>query len=154
MWKTRELASMIADSDLGVSTLFVQWSFMGRCSLLNSTILGVTFGTGRGGNKVTPNIRNLWELLGFLYPPLNNTPSWRRTLGRAGSSYADRPRCVASAKDLAPAKRVLSYLAQRVPSLSLASSFRLCLNRDALKGMLPWRTGYPWIIIIITILTN
>ena len=35
------------------------------------------------------------------------------------------------------------YLAQRVPSLFLAISFRMCLNCEALKGMFPWRTRYP-----------
>ena len=35
------------------------------------------------------------------------------------------------------------YFAQRVPSLSLASSFRTCLNCEALKGMSPWRTRHP-----------
>ena len=55
------------------------------------------------------------------------------------------------------------YLAQRVPSLSLASSSRSRLNGAVLKCMLPWRTRHPlrWvpmkpvlcyiIIIIITI---
>ena len=35
------------------------------------------------------------------------------------------------------------YLAQRVPSFFLASSFRTCLNYAVLKGMPPWRTRYP-----------
>ena len=40
-------------------------------------------------------------------------------------------------------RRLNGYLAQRVPSLSLASSFRKCLNGADLKGMSPWRTRYP-----------
>ena len=39
--------------------------------------------------------------------------------------------------------RLNGYLAQRVPSLFLASSFRMCLNCEVLKGMFPWRTRYP-----------
>ena len=39
--------------------------------------------------------------------------------------------------------RLNGYLAQRVPSLFLASSFRMCLNCAVLKGMFPWRTRYP-----------
>ena len=39
--------------------------------------------------------------------------------------------------------RLNGYLAQRVPSLLLASSFRTCSNGEVLKGMFPWRTGYP-----------
>ena len=39
--------------------------------------------------------------------------------------------------------RLDGYLAQRVPSFLLASSFRLCLDCDVLKGMFPWRTRYP-----------
>ena len=35
-------------------------------------------------------------------------------------------------------------LAQRVRSLFLASSFRMCLNCAVLKGMFPWRTRYPF----------
>ena len=35
------------------------------------------------------------------------------------------------------------YLTQRVPSLSLASSFTMCLDSEGLKGMFPWRTRYP-----------
>ena len=41
------------------------------------------------------------------------------------------------------------YLAQRVPSLFLANSFRMCLNCEVLKGIFPWRTRYPlsWVPI-------
>ena len=39
--------------------------------------------------------------------------------------------------------RLNGYFAQRLPSLFLASSFRNCLSREVLKGMLPWRTRYP-----------
>ena len=39
--------------------------------------------------------------------------------------------------------RLNGYVAQRVPSLFLASSFRMCLNCEALDGMFPWRTRYP-----------
>ena len=35
------------------------------------------------------------------------------------------------------------YFAQGVPSLFLASSFRMCLTCEVLKGMFPWRTRYP-----------
>ena len=35
------------------------------------------------------------------------------------------------------------YVAHRVPSLSLASSFTTCLNREVLEGMFPWRSRYP-----------
>ena len=35
------------------------------------------------------------------------------------------------------------YLAQRVPSLFLDSSFSMCLKCEALKGMFPLRTRYP-----------
>ena len=35
------------------------------------------------------------------------------------------------------------YLAQRVPSLFLASSFRMCLNCEFLKIIFPLRTRYP-----------
>ena len=35
------------------------------------------------------------------------------------------------------------YLAQRVPSLYLASGSRICLNYAALGCMFPWRTRYP-----------
>ena len=40
-------------------------------------------------------------------------------------------------------RRLNGYLAQRVPSLFLASSFRKCLNLAVLKRMFPWRTRYP-----------
>ena len=33
--------------------------------------------------------------------------------------------------------RLNGYLAQRVPTLSLASSFRICLDCEVLKGMFP-----------------
>ena len=36
--------------------------------------------------------------------------------------------------------RLNGYLAQRIPSLVLASGFRMCLNCEVLKGMFPWRT--------------
>ena len=39
--------------------------------------------------------------------------------------------------------RLNGYLAQRVPSLFLAGSFRMCLNCGVLKGMFPWRTRHP-----------
>ena len=39
--------------------------------------------------------------------------------------------------------RLNGYLAQRVPSLSLAGSFRMCLNCEVLEGMFSWRTRYP-----------
>ena len=39
--------------------------------------------------------------------------------------------------------RLYAYLAQRVPSLFLASSFRMCLDCEVLKGMFPWRTRHP-----------
>ena len=39
--------------------------------------------------------------------------------------------------------RLNGYFAQRVPSLFLASSSRMCLNREVLKGMFPWRTRQP-----------
>ena len=39
--------------------------------------------------------------------------------------------------------RLNGYLAQRVPSLLLASSSRKCFNCAALKCMFPWRTRYP-----------
>ena len=39
--------------------------------------------------------------------------------------------------------RLNEYFAQRVPSLSLASSFRNCSNCEVLKGMFPRRTRYP-----------
>ena len=39
--------------------------------------------------------------------------------------------------------RLNGYLAQRVPSIFLASSFRMCLNHGVLKGMFPWRTRWP-----------
>ena len=39
--------------------------------------------------------------------------------------------------------RLNEYLAQRVPSRFLASSFTMCLNCGVLKGMFPWRTRYP-----------
>ena len=39
--------------------------------------------------------------------------------------------------------RLNGYFAQRVPSLSLASSFTMCLNCEVLQGMFPWRTRYP-----------
>ena len=35
------------------------------------------------------------------------------------------------------------YLAQQVPSCLLAGRFSMCLDREVLKGMLPWRTRYP-----------
>ena len=35
------------------------------------------------------------------------------------------------------------YLAQRVPSLFLAHSFRMCLHCEVLKGMFAWRARYP-----------
>ena len=38
--------------------------------------------------------------------------------------------------------RLNEYLAQGVPSLFLASSFRMCLTRGVLPGMFPWRTRY------------
>ena len=39
--------------------------------------------------------------------------------------------------------RLNGYLAQRVPSLFPAISFRMCLNCEVGKGMFPWRTRYP-----------
>jgi len=39
--------------------------------------------------------------------------------------------------------RLNGYLAHWVPSLFLADSFRMCLECEVLKGMFPWRTGYP-----------
>ena len=39
--------------------------------------------------------------------------------------------------------RLNGYSALRVPSLFLASSFRMCLNCEVFKGMFPWRTRYP-----------
>ena len=39
--------------------------------------------------------------------------------------------------------RLNGYLAQRVPSLFLASSSRNCLNGAVPKGMFPWMTRYP-----------
>ena len=39
--------------------------------------------------------------------------------------------------------RLNGYLAQRVPSPFLASSFTTCLICEALKGMFPWRIRYP-----------
>ena len=42
--------------------------------------------------------------------------------------------------------RLNGYLAQRVPSLSLASSFRMrlkCEVLEVLEGAFPWRTRYP-----------
>ena len=35
------------------------------------------------------------------------------------------------------------HLAQRVPSLFLACSFRMCLHCEVLEGMFAWRTRYP-----------
>ena len=40
-------------------------------------------------------------------------------------------------------RRLNGYLALRALSRFLASSFRMCLNCEVLKGMLPWRTKYP-----------
>ena len=40
----------------GVSTLFVKFNYVVRLFLRNGTSSGVTFGTGRGGTKVTPQI--------------------------------------------------------------------------------------------------
>ena len=37
--------------------------------------------------------------------------------------------------------RLNGYLAQRVPSLFLASSFRMCLNCEVLKGVFPGGLG-------------
>ena len=48
-----------------------------------------------------------------------------------------------------PRHRLNGYLAQSVPSLFLAGSFQTCLNREALKGMLPWRTRYPLSQVIV-----
>ena len=39
--------------------------------------------------------------------------------------------------------RLNGYLAQRVPSLFLASCFTMCFNCEVFKGMFPWRTRYP-----------
>ena len=39
--------------------------------------------------------------------------------------------------------RLIVYLAQRVPSLFLASSFRSCLNCAVLKCIFAWGTRYP-----------
>ena len=39
--------------------------------------------------------------------------------------------------------RLNGYLAQRIPRICIASSFRMCLNCEELKGMYPWRTRYP-----------
>ena len=38
--------------------------------------------------------------------------------------------------------RLSGYLAQRVPSIFLASSFRMSLDCEVLNGMFPWRTMY------------
>ena len=40
----------------GVSPLFVSWNYIVSFCLLNGTVLRVTFGTGRGGTKLTPDI--------------------------------------------------------------------------------------------------
>ena len=41
-------------------------------------------------------------------------------------------------------RRLNVYLAQRVPSLILASGFSMCLKCEVLKGMFPWRTRCPF----------
>ena len=40
--------------------------------------------------------------------------------------------------------RLNGYLAQRVPSTFLASSFTTCVTCEVLKGTFPWRTMYPF----------
>ena len=40
-------------------------------------------------------------------------------------------------------KRLNGYLAQRVPSIFLAGSFRTCFNRAVPESMFPWRARYP-----------
>ena len=39
--------------------------------------------------------------------------------------------------------RLNGYLDQRLPSLFLASCFRMCLNCEVLDGTFPWRTRFP-----------
>ena len=61
---------------------------------------------------------------------------WAKTTRAASARSGAMPRL--------PARhRLNAYLAQRVPSLVLASSFRMCLTCEVLQGMLPWRTRYP-----------
>ena len=50
--------------------------------------------------------------------------------------------------------RLTGYLAQRVPSLFLASSFRMSLKCEVLKGMFPWRTRYPFSSVPIKLVPN
>ena len=56
--------------------------------------------------------------------------------------------------------RLNGYLAQRVPSLFLANSFRTCLDCEVFKGMFPWRTIFiivnmnNTVIVIIIITVN
>ena len=40
--------------------------------------------------------------------------------------------------------RLNRYLAQWVPSFVIASSFRICLDSEGLKGMFAWRTLYQF----------
>ena len=55
-----------------------------------------------------------------------------------------RPRAPAQAgSEIISRHRLNGYLAQRVPSLSLASNFTMCSNCEVLEGMFPCRTRYP-----------
>ena len=54
--------------------------------------------------------------------------------------YAKEPPLASLTYSSAPARRVLS---PTVPSLFLASSFKMYLNCEVLTGMFPWRTRYP-----------
>ena len=65
--------------------------------------------------------------------------------GQDSSSLAGSHPCASSARrgGTSDRHRLNGYLAHRVPSLFLASSFRNCLDCAVLKGMFPRRTRYP-----------
>ena len=58
----------------------------------------------------------------------------RRVLRLPGGGSRMRQECL---------HRLNGYLAQRVPSIFLASSSRIYLNDAVLKCSLPWRARYP-----------
>ena len=66
-------------------------------------------------------------------------------LAESAAEISERgPRVFSDAVDAPKTRhRLTGYLAQRVPSLVLASSFTMCLNVEVLKGIFPWRARYP-----------
>ena len=97
-----------------------------------------------------------WEGVSDFFGAVSDSAPKRQALKkrapRAGARARGRCAPPAAARHQGPDRdgnysygrhRLNGYLAQRVPSLSLASGFRMRLICEVLKGMFPWRTRYP-----------